>query len=737
MSQSDKTNLLNGSGSTALGIASFRFSDGPLGAGGSYLPQAATSLPSGTALAATFNGVLARRYGTVVGAELKHRGYIGAMGPNGNLIREPVGGRGFESYGEDPYLASRMAVGWVEGVQSQGVMAAMKHLVANEQEGSVGTAGLLGSRFYYNAVVDERTLHEIYLAPFEAAVTRGHAAGVMCAFNRVNGTFACADPTLLGGVLRRRWGFRGFVVSDAGAAHETADDLNAGLNWDLFGTAYREPLITAAMAGGRVSQATVDRRVVELLQTLFAYGFFDRAAYVDEPSRDDRPADNAVAERIEEQAITLLKNDGSLPISPRKVRSIAVIGAPAHLYVQGGGSAGVNAYQATTLLDGITKRAAQENIQVKYSDGSARSDPVGLAASSDMAIVVAATSEGEWHDRLCLSLAARCQPDASTPFTPTAAVPGDNQAGWGDQDALITGVAAANKHTVVVLETGAPVLTPWRNRVSGLLEAWFPGQAGGTAVGRVLFGDADPGGRLPVTFPNAEADVPSAGDPKAYPGVDGDVSYKEGVFVGYRWYDGKRLTPAFPFGFGLSYTRFRYSDLRIAASPVRGGAVASVRFVVTNVGTRAGSSAPQLYLELPPPSGSVPQPPRQLKGFAKLQLAPGVSRTVTLPVAARDLSYWNVADHNWRSASGCYGLKVGDSSRHLLLAGTLAVGAASCGRKAVKVSETKPSVGWPSTGWPAVPSATGLAAGVGLAALCLLALATASRPTTSPCAAET
>jgi len=659
MSQSEKIDLLTSKGSTALGIPSLAFQDGPHGAGGALGPPPATALPSGTALAASFDRVLAYQYGSVVGTELRHRGKDGVYGPNINLVRVPMGGRNFETYGEDPYLASQMVIPWIRAVQAQGVMTQPKHFVGNDQEGTIGPVGVIGSRYIVDAKIDERTLHEVYLLPFEKAVREAQPVSVMCAFNRVNGVFACAHRQLLTATLRERWGFSGFVGSDAGAAHETADDLNAGLNVDLLGTAYTAPQVTLALATGQVSEETLDARVLEILRSMFAFGVFDRTAYPNDATLDDHEAHDAINLRVAEHGITLLKNDGRLPIDPSRVRSIAVIGMPANIYLAGGGSAGVVPYRgAVTAFAGIRARAAQAGIAVSYDDGSDPAAAAATAAAADLAIVVAADVETEGKDRLCLDLQPQCAPDTA-------------MLDWGDQDALIQQVATANPATVVVLQTGAPVLTPWRSRVAGLLEAWFPGQDGGTAIARVLFGDVDPGGRLPVTFPASAADLSTAGDPTAYPGIDGSVDYKEGVMIGHRSYDLRNITPAFPFGHGLSYTRFSYGQPSVQRVDATGPQRYTVAVTVTNTGTRAGWAVPQVYVSMPA-TGSVPQPPLQLKGFRKVYLKPGKTTRVSIVLDNQAFRYWDVVRHDWQLVKGVHRIMVGSSSRELALAGSVA-----------------------------------------------------------------
>jgi beta-glucosidase len=370
------------------------------------------------------------------------------------------------------------------------------------------------------------------------------------------------------------------------------------------------------------------------------------------------------------------------------VHSIAVIGPAANQYIHGNGSSQVNPYPTTTALAGITARAAQAGIKVGYDEGTNPESAQALARSSDLAIVVAADTESEGVDKPCMSLVAQCSGGQATPPNPQS-----TQLDFGNQDSLISTVAAANPNTAVVLETGAPVLTPWRESVNALLEAWYPGDDGGTAIARVLFGDVDPGGRLPATFPKSEADLPTApGGMAQYPGTVNPESncdvhtsvpcpyyeetYSEGVMMGYRWYDLQHIEPAFPFGFGLSYTHFRFSELAITPG-TQGEASATVSLTVTNTGARTGSAVPEVYVSLPSLPG-VPAPPRQLRGFAKVRLARGQSQRVTIPLDARAFSYWSDAANGWRIAPGCEKIEVGSSSRVLPLVGRIAEGGGSC-----------------------------------------------------------
>jgi beta-glucosidase len=635
-------------------VPGVNFTDGTAG----IRQGSATALPVEIALAASFDPRLAAAAGGVLGDEAKAKGNDVLYGPTLTIMRTPLAGRTFQGLGEDPFLASEVGVGLIDGVQSRGVIADANIYVANNQEGQDPSgmtarpgsplgASTMGSRFATDARVDERTLREIYLPPFEAAVKRAHVGTVMCAYNLVNGTYNCEHAPLLNGVLKHEWGFPGFVLADYGAAHNTVASLQNGLDFEPWpGVAYSPQAVSAAVAAGAVTPAQLDDHVRRYLRTLFVFGVFDRPAYVNDDATIDKAGHAATARGAAEGAITLLRNrDGILPLDPARVKSIAVIGAVADAFITGGGSSQVKPYASVTPLQGIRDRAGP-GARVAYDDGSDPASAAALAHGSDVAIVVAANYESEGADLQCLTL--EC-PNA-----------------YGDQDALIEQVAAANPRTIVVLETGGPVLTPWRDRLAGLLEAWYPGQQGGAAIARVLFGDVDPGGRLPATFPRSEAELPTAGDPSAYPGVGTHATYKEGVLVGYRWFDARKLAPAFPFGFGLSYTRFAYRKLAVRPRP--GGAV--VAATVKNTGSRAGVAVPQLYLGLP----SSPAP-AQLKGFRKVVLRPGRSARVAFTLDRRALSSW---DGGWRLATGCAAVMVGSSSRDLPLQGRLAIGAAKC-----------------------------------------------------------
>jgi beta-glucosidase len=641
-------------GVARLDVPRILFSDGPQG------PRQGqtTGLTNPMGLAATFDRRLARAYGEIVGDEVRKKGNDVVFGPTVNIMRTPLGGRTFEGYGEDPYLDSQQAVAWIRGAQSTGVIADAKHFAANNQEGAspladaggpgqpLGPPAVEGNRMLVDARVDERTLREIYLPHFEAAVKQGAVGTVMCSYNHVNGPYACEHDQLIHQILEREWGFDGFVLADYGAAHDAGASLRGGLDFEPWpGLAYGPLQVKAALATGQGSPVQVDEHVRRYLRTLFAFGVFDRDAYADDDAQIDKAAHARTAQAVEESAITLLENRRrTLPLRARG--TIAVIGAAATTFATGGGSGNVKPFVFHDPVTAISRRAG--GATVIYDDGGDPARAASVARAADVAIVFAADYQSEGADRRCLSL--------ECPMV------------HGDQDGLIERVAAAQPRTVVVLETGGPVLTPWRDRVAALLEAWYPGQEAGPAIARVLFGDADPGGRLPATFPRSEADLPTAGDPETYPGVGEAETYKERLLVGYRFYDAMGRRPAYPFGFGRSYTRFRYA----AMSARRRGAKVAVALTVRNTGRRAGIAVPQVYVGMP---ARVGEPPRQLKAFTKLRLAAGSHHRAHFTLGRRAFSHW---DGGWRVTPGCYTIRAGPSSRTLPLHARIALAGGRC-----------------------------------------------------------
>lgn len=671
-----------------LGLRAVYFSDGPVG------PRqgVATAMPVPMALAATFDQRLAYDSGREIASEARDKGNDVVFAPTVNIMRTPQGGRSYEAYGEDTDLVAHTTTSWIRGAQSRGVIATVKHFVANNQEGQAGvppiTSGV-GSRQLVDVHVSQRTLREVYFPQFEAAVKQAHVGSVMCSYNRVNGAYACENHHTLQQVLEQQWGFKGMVVADYGASKDTAGNMNNGLdfvpNEGEADQSYNPDLIRAALAAGTVKRSTLDTHVRRILRTLFAFGVFDRPAYRNSDSQIDFRTHRRLAMHTEERAITLLKNDGILPLRHR-VHRIAVIGPYANRFVTGGGSGGVDPHSVVTVLKGIAARAGK-HVKVTYADGSNSSAAAALAKRADVAIVVVGDVETEGQDKSCIDL--NCSDDAADSQAVLigagggACTPKTCPLNGTDEDGLVSAVAAAQKKTVAVLETGAPVLTPWRSKVAALVEAWYPGEAGGTAIAHVLFGDVDPGGRLPVTFPRSASQLPTAGSTRQYPGVGEDEYYSEGLLVGYKWYDAHHLRPAYPFGDGLSYTRFRYSHLHVRAVHRRNEA-AVVTLTVSNVGRRAGVAVPQLYVAKPRRKG-LSEPRRQLVGDVSVRVPAGRSARVTIPLNPRAFASWSKG--RWRTPKGCYALRAGASSRSLPLHARLAHGV-RCQNSAARLSSS-------------------------------------------------
>ncbi|MEV7038584.1 glycoside hydrolase family 3 C-terminal domain-containing protein [Amycolatopsis sp. NPDC051061] len=607
-----------------LGVPGFRIANGPAGMGpADDKPQKpATALPATMALASTFDTGLARRYGHLIGDETRALAHNVSEGPDINIARVPRNGRTFEGMGEDPVLVGAMGAADIRGIQENGTIAEVKHYAANNQE---------TQRQSIDEHIDERTLNELYLPHFEQAVTEGRAGSVMCAYPKINGVFTCENPALLQDKLRDDWGFKGFVQSDWGAAHSTVGSANAGMNLEMIdGTWYGEKMKQAVLAG-QVSEQRVGELLLPRFRTMFAFGQFDHP-----PVLTPLPVaqHDAAAKQFAERGMVLLRNEhAQLPLDDRAVKSIALIGPFAtKAKTGGGGSSAVIPTSTVDPLPGLQQRVP--GAAVTLDDGSDPARAASLAGTSDVAVVMVGDNEAEGKDRASLALD-------------------------GNQDALVAAVAAANPRTVVVVKSGGPVLMPWASSVPAILQAWYPGQQDGAAVAGVLFGDVNPSAKLPITFPAADADTP-ANTPAQFPGVGGVATYSEGLQVGYRWFDAQGRAPLFPFGHGLSYTTFAFSGLSVRNT--RDGATAT--FTVRNTGKRAGAEVAQLYLGFPAAAG---EPPRQLKGFSRVELAPGQARRVTIELDARDFSTWDTGSHAWRPVKGGFTVQVGDSSRSLPL----------------------------------------------------------------------
>lgn len=621
-----------------LGIPGFRIANGPagVGPGDEHKQLPATALPAPILLAASWEPDLAREYGVVIGAEAKALDDDLLEGPDINIARAPQNGRTFEAFGEDPYLVGRMSVAEIQGIQSQGEIANVKHYAANNQE---------SERFTINEIVGERALHEIYLPAFEASVKEGHVASVMSAYPRVNGQYCCQNDILQNQILKKQWGFQGFITSDFGAVHSTAPSAMAGLDLEMPTGKYFGDALETAVQSGQVPVSVIDDKLVRRFRTMMQYGLFDHAAAM-KPIAEYENGQEAL--KIAEEGIVLLKNEGNqLPLDQNKLYNIALIGPFATNAMTGGeGSSHVKPLYAVTPAAGIEKRAGSM-AKIELTDGKDIRKAVALAASADVAIVMVGDRETEGKDH---------------PITLS-----------GNQDELVEAVAAANPHTIVVLKSGSAVLMPWVDKVPAILEAWYPGEEDGDAVAAILFGDVNPSGKLPMTFPKQLADLP-ANTEWQYPGVQGIVHYSEGIFVGYRHYDQEHIQPLFPFGYGLSYTTFAFSNLAISPEKVQNPAKmkVTVDFDVTNTGKRAGEEVAQLYVGLPSTT-RIPQPPEQLKRFAKVLLQPGETRHIQFELDGRTLESWSERQHKWVLVSGPYHIMVGPSSRHLPLQGGVTV----------------------------------------------------------------
>ena len=638
-----------------LGIPDLQMADAAVGvARSAVFGRYSTPLPSAIAEAASWNLDIARDYGALIGTELHNQGYNMGLGGGVNLTREPRNGRNFEYQGEDPILAGKMAGAQMKAIAEQGVIPHIKHYALNDQE---------NGRNFVNIKVDRRAMRETDLLAFEIGIKEGGVGAVMCSYNLLNGTYACENDYLLNQVLKKEWGFQGFVLSDWGGTHSSAKAALAGLDMEQPGGDFFGAPLKKDVDSRIVPEARLDNMVERILRTEFAAGLFDRPA--------DRQVPDVlhgldVAQRVEEAGAVLLKNAGNqLPLSP-SVHSIAVIGSHADVgVISGGGSAqvdppggnavasagqqtfGVVVWHRSSPLKAISAKAP--NAKVEFDPGTDPATAAKLAKASDVAVVFVNQPSSEGADMATLSLP-------------------------GNQDALVAAVADANPHTVVVLETGGAVTMPWIDHVSAALEAWFPGIRGGEAIANLLFGDVNPSGRLPITFPRSEQDLPRpklAQQPAPVPGdmvdfIPGtefkinkrqfDVSYDEGLKVGYKWYEAENKPPLFAFGFGLSYTTFAYSDLK--ATP------ASVTFTVKNTGSRAGSETAQVYATLPAAAG---EPFHRLVAWQKIALAPGESQSVTLALDPHYLSIFNADREAWELVPGSYAISAGGSSNNLPL----------------------------------------------------------------------
>ena len=785
-----------------LGIPSLKVTDGPHGVRAMSDKEPGVTLeancfPTGSALAATWNTELVGRVGAAIGKETRAKGCAIILGPCINIQRSPLGGRNFESYSEDPYLAAGMTVVYINGVQSQNVGVSVKHYALNNQE---------SERLTVSSEVDERTIREIYLPAFAAAVKECNPWMVMCSYNRINGTYASENEYFLTDILKKEWQFEGMIISDWGAVHSTVPAANAGLDLEMPGPArcFGDALVDAVNKG-EVDEETINDKVRRILGVIVKSGSFEKPIEVSSRT-SDTPENRELALQAAQEAIVLLKNDNNtLPLDKNKVKSIAVIGPNAdEARIQGGGSAKVNPYYMVTPLDAIREKCGNE-VTVVYEIGCRNNrltlpikldyllqpgdgkyyglfgeyfnnrdlsgEPVltrpeqkftlsfggvtgikppgveldegnfslrltGKFIASDTGdytfgllvnglgsiyindeIIVDKSRKGADADDFFVrkesigeysmeagktydvrvefiaqpgfdSLMPRYFRLGCTPPLPTDAIDRAAQAaaqadaalvfvglndeyeseGWdrenmelpGAQVDLIKAVAKSNKNTIVILNNGSPVaMNDWIDDVAAVVEAWFPGQECGNAMADIIFGDVNPSGKLPVSFPVKYEDNPAY---ENYPGSDGKVNYAEGIFMGYRYYDSKGAKPLFPFGYGLSYTSFEYSNLQVP-SEMQKSDVLRVKVDITNAGNRAGEEVVQLYVH--DVKASLPRPDKELKGFRKVALKSGETKTVEFEVGIEALSFYNSDIKEWVAEIGEFEILVGSSSRDI------------------------------------------------------------------------
>jgi beta-glucosidase len=618
-----------------LGVPQMTVADGPHGIrrtpdvnslGLMGLP--ATCFPTASSLSSTWNPELIWEMGQALAEEAIALKVDVVLGPGNNMKRSPLCGRNFEYLSEDPYLAGEMATALINGIQSRGVGTSMKHFAVNNQE---------YERFRVDALVDERTLREIYLPAFEAAVKNAKPWTIMCAYNKVNGSYCSENHKLLVDILKNEWGFEGFVVSDWGAVHDRVASLRGGLDLEMPGPRQRRTqAVVDAVRSGALAEAVLNDSVRRILRIVF------RAAQTPKGAGYDQAAHHSLARRVSAEGMVLLKNNGILPL--KNTGSIAVIGHSAkEAHFQGGGSSRINATQVDVPFNEL--RSLLPNTELTYSEGypddaefqqGLIDEAVGIARSADVALLFISLpgfKESEGYDRPDIDLTDQ-------------------------QVALIQAVSAVQPKTVVVLNNGACVaMSAWINGVAAVLEAWMMGQAGGGAIADVLTGKVTPSGKLSETFPIKTEDAPSHIN---FPGGGGEVRYGEGIFIGYRYYEAKNMPVLFPFGHGLSYTTFEYSNPRLSAATFKDVDGLSVSVDVTNTGKVTGKETVQVYIH--DQKSTLPRPEKELKAFAKVELQPGETKTVTLWLGFRAFAYYHPAYKQWITEDGEIDILVGASS---------------------------------------------------------------------------
>jgi beta-glucosidase len=636
----------------------------------------ATYMPVSMALASTWNPEMARVYAGVIGREARKRGKDIMLGPGVNIVRTPLCGRNHEYLGEDPYLISRMAVAYIQGEQAEEVASCVKHFAANNQE---------WERNSINVEMDERTLREIYLPAFEAAVKEGGVLTVMGAYNKFRGQYCCHNDYLLNQILKGEWGFTGLVVSDWAGTYDTREAALNGLDLEM-GTdkPYEEFYLSHAFREGLLSgefpMEVLDDKARRNLRVMLATGALEGRS----PGAINTPEHQETARLVAEEGIVLLKNEGAiLPLDPSKLQTIAVIGENAVLlHGHGGESARIKAFYEISPLEGIVRRVG-DDVNVLFSRGYRQPDR-SKVGSADAAGVdkweTKSTSSQEEAELSLRAVQAAGQADVviylgglnHNPYLDTEGVDRRDMTLPYGQDELLTRVVEANPNTVVVLFSGAPVeMGSWLEQTPAVVQAWYPGMEGGNALARILFGDVNPSGKLPCTFPKRLEDSPAHALGN-YPGQCGTVRYEEGLLVGYRWFDTKEIDPLFAFGHGLSYTQFEYSDLRLTEQKESSEPLLSVEFDITNVGAREGGEVAQVYVH--DVESSLPRPNQELKAFQKVFLQPGEKRTIRLALDFRAFAFYDPEQRGWLAEEGNFTIRVGSSSRDIRLSGTFHLG---------------------------------------------------------------
>ncbi|RKR81967.1 beta-glucosidase [Mucilaginibacter gracilis] len=696
MTLEEKVQMIHGSSSFTsggvkrLGIPELTMSDGPHGVRLEHgrgwnaiknVDDSGTYLPTGNTLAATWNPQLGYAFGTVLGSEANYRGKDVILGPGINIIRTPLNGRNFEYLSEDPYLVSKMVVGYIKGVQDQGISACVKHFAANNQE---------LNRTSINVEMSERALREIYLPGFKAAVQVGKVNTVMGAYNKFRGQYATENKYLIHDILKVEWGFKGLVMSDWGSVHHTLDALKNGtdiemgsdLVWlsksvsqtgvvnrgeiprSVYDHFFMADSALAMVKSGRVSETFIDDKVARILRVMFKTNMIGTKR---KPGEYNTANHQQIALKVAEEGIVLLKNEsGILPLKKEAIRSIAIIGENASREnAMGGGSSQIKARYEISPLQGI-KNLVDSSVIINYAQGYkiARGqqaneelikDAVNAVSKSDAAIVFCGWTHGynysKWEDN-AFDAEGVDKKNLDMPF---------------GQNELISAVLKANPNTIIVLMgAGSIDITQWVDKAKGIIEGWYPGMEGGNALAKVIFGVVNPSGKLPFTFPKKLADSPSEklGE---YPGKDGTEHYNEGIFVGYRYFDTYHVEPQFPFGFGLSYTSFTFKGL----STKFAGKRITATLTVKNVGSRAGAEVVQLYTHKQ--NSAVSRAEKELKGFEKVFLKAGESKKVTIQIELDALKYYDEVKRNWVIEPGNYDLILGNSSRGEMLRATVKI----------------------------------------------------------------